>query len=206
MRESQEMETPDRGNRWLAPMFVSAGDLRYSPPALVMGDADDPSLQLEFVLLRSADSLDPALWPGKSKQMQAVFSYWLRQDKALYFDDPPADSVDRLPMQLPDLHASYVIVAQNLERKQVIEIARIRLAPDASEGVAARLLVDPYKDIPAKLGQFEDGPLMGRICARCVIDLSAPEFAWLRNVRNEDSLWQLAVVVERDGARFGGQE
>jgi hypothetical protein len=206
VRESPRGEIQRNQDAWLSPMFVADGDLRYKAPALEVGDPAEPALQLEFALMRAADSLDPALWPGQARRMRAVINYWLRHDEPLALDEPPMDGVDRLPMQLPDLRASYVVVARHAARKEVIELAHVRLSPGDPGGVTARLLVAPYTPLKAALAQIADGPEAGCLSVRCSVDIASPDFSWLRHVGEDGSPWTLSVQVERDGTRFGSQE
>lgn len=206
VRESPRDEFKRDDDAWLSPMFVSDGDLRYKAPALEVSDRTGASLQLEFALVRAADSLDPALWPGRTRQMRAVLNYWLRHDEPLVLQDPPPDGVERMPMQLPDLKASYVIIARHAVRNEVIELAQAHLSPSAPGCVSARLLVAPYTPLSAALGQVADGPAAGSLCVRCLIGIDSPDFAWLHRAGKGDSPWKLSVQVQRDGTRFGGRE
>lgn len=205
VRESPRGEIQRDRDAWLSPMFVANGDLRYKAPALDVGDPAEPSLQLDFALVRAADSLDPALWPGRTRRMRAVLNYWLRHDEPLALDEPPMDGVDRLPMQLPDLRASYVVVARHASRKEVIELAHVSLSPGDPGGVTARLLVAPYTSLKAALVQVADGPEAGCLSVRCSVDIVSPDFSWLRHVGEAGSPWTLSVQVQRDGTRFGGE-
>ncbi|MHB9833314.1 hypothetical protein Q8F57_000600 [Paraburkholderia terrae] len=196
--------------RWLAPVFVKDGDLAYAPPDLSVRTADDGRLEIEFALVRAADSLDPVSWPVQQRScVQAVLNYWLRHDEPIPQAGggraEEADGVPRMIMQLPDLNAIYVLVAQDTETPVTLEIARIALATGEPTGVSARLLVQPYQAVAASLGQVEHGAQAGRLCARLNLELALPELAWLRGMSDGASRWILRIAVDRDGTRYGAQ-
>ncbi|WLG45010.1 hypothetical protein [Pseudomonas sp. FP1740] len=214
VRESRE-ERQSVDDHWLTPVFVEGGDLAYAPPELTVVTAEDGQLHIEFPLVRAADSLDPTLWPTQQRRLQAVLSYWLRHDKPIGEEDGGDfdDGIPRMPMQLPDLYAAYVLVASNTKRQLTLELARINIKPGETKILSVSLLVEPYDTETAELGriataelvQITEGALAGRLSARITLDLACSELAWLRTLRDGDSPWTLQIAVERDGTRYGGR-
>lgn len=178
----------------VSPMFERPADgaaprgLQYRDLGF-MWRVEDDELSLLIPFARATDALP--------QQLQA---YWAAIDRVWV---PPVTNAQPVPiLQLPDLLAQYIIMAQSNDGSAQAELFRIQVNQHGR--VEAELQVSPYDKLNPAFHQFDAGsPWPGRLGVRCTINVAAPELAWLaRSLQSETPDWILQCVLQRDGVRF----